>query len=74
MVMRRHTARSEIIQASRPQRVGTPDLRDYSTFRNPGDRPSQRFDWDAALTLHARSMDDLGYKLSKEQKRRLRNA
>lgn len=38
---------------------------------NPGARPSEDFNWDKALTLHAQAMRDLGYTLSDDQKKRI---
>lgn len=62
------------LTATKPKRFGRPDLRDYDTIRNPGNRPSEQFDWDAALYLFALGMWSLGYKLSKEQQKRIENS
>lgn len=35
------------------------------------DKPSDRFDWDKALTLHALAMQQLGYTLSTQQQQRI---
>lgn len=37
-------------------------------------QPSELFDWDTALFLHAETMKKLGYPLSKSQKEMLKNA
>lgn len=60
------------LSATKPKRQGRPDLRDHDAYaRNWGDRPSERFEWDRSLTLHAIAMRDLGYPLSDDQKRRI---
>jgi hypothetical protein len=38
---------------------------------NFGNKPSLDFDWDAALYRHALTMRELGYELSKEQRKRI---
>lgn len=70
---RRRTHNSpRAIQARNPMRDRTVrDMRSYDTVHNPGGRPSQDFNWDKALTLHALAVWDLGYPLSAEQKRRI---
>lgn len=51
---------------------GKPDMRDYSALRQQrGATPSQDFDLDNALYLHALSMRELGYQLMPEQQRRI---
>jgi hypothetical protein len=61
------------LKATNPtrNRIGKPDLRDYSSFKNPGARPSLDFDWDRALLGLALLMWDLGYELSAKQKKRI---
>lgn len=60
------------LRATKPHRIGRPDLRDYDSIRGfSGGRPSLEFNWERALYLHALSMLQLGYHLSPEQKRRL---
>lgn len=75
MVQRRpssHHGVGHTIKAINPMRhANRSDMRDYATLRNPGGTPSQEFDWDAQLVRHARTMKELGYPLSAEQKRRL---
>jgi hypothetical protein len=60
-----------LVGTQRPRHIGKPDMRDYSGFKFLGNRPSQRFDWDAALYRHALIMRDLGYKLSPQQQQRI---
>jgi hypothetical protein len=59
------------LKATKPRSHGKPDLRDYSSFKNPGKRPSADFDWDRALLGLALLMWDLGYELSAKQKKRI---
>lgn len=47
-----------------------PDMRTYPAG-NFGNKPSLDFDWDAALYRHALTMRELGYELSKEQRKRI---
>lgn len=48
--------------------------REASAATHSQPRPSELFDWDKALLLHALAMWDLGYPLSADQKRRIENS
>lgn len=56
--------------AFKPPR-GSPDFRNYDNFKYRGNKPSLEFDWDAALYRHALMMQELGYKLTTEQQKRI---
>lgn len=65
---------SHMTQLPKHQRIPRDSLgRATSTYRNPGPKPSDDFDWDHQFTLNAITFRDLGYTLTTQQKARIRN-
>lgn len=72
MVQRRPRAHAgEAIKAHRIGQGSGLNQTGGNKATNRGATPSTEFDWDTALVRNARTMRDLGYKLTKEQQARL---